>query len=137
MIYSLLFSVVIAFFLAIILSSGFKRRGPGPMGGLFFMSLIIFMFSWIIGSWMVPIGPLTWGISWMGYLLIAVLIMFLLGALLPGPEAEKQLIDKEELDKEVIRKRTIKSMDRAAGLFFWILIITFLIVAFFQLYYPV
>lgn len=132
---SLLFSILLAFFFAFLLSSGFKRRGPGPFNGLVFITLIIFMFSWTLGSWMMPIGPSTWGISWVGYLLIAILIMFLLGALLPGSETEKQVIDKEELDKEVIRKRNMKSMDRAAGMSFWILLITFVIIILFKQFY--
>ena len=95
------FSVIFALIFSILLAYVFKRRGPGPAGGVLFIFLIIFMFTWAIGTWVEPIGPVTWGVPWLSYLIIAFFITLVIGALIPSASPRPPVITKPELDEEV------------------------------------
>jgi len=126
---SILISVLFALVFSALLVYGFGRRVPGPLNGVLFLFLIIFMFTWAVGSWVVPIGPVHWGVSWLGYLLIAILIMLLLGALLPPRRPRTRIIAKSDVDEEVKNKQVSSAIEITFGIFFWIMIIALFILA--------
>lgn len=125
----IVFSAFFALVFAAILSLGFRRRGPGPANGILFLFLIIFMFTWAFGSWMQPIGPTQWNVSWLGYLLIAFFLMLLLGALIPPSAPRNRIINKSELDEEVMKDKTSTIAEVTFGIFYWFMIIALLVLA--------
>lgn len=126
---AIVFSAIFALIFAIILGYGFSRKGPGPAGGIIFIFLIILMFTWALGSWIEPIGPRNWGVPWLSYLLIAFFITLLIGALIPSSRARSPVITKEEIDEEIRSEdKTSQVLGITFGVFFWLLIITLLII---------
>jgi len=129
MIIALLLSFIVSIALAFLLSIGFKRRAPGPVNGFLFIALVIFMFTFTIGGWLMPVGPEFYGINWFGYIIVATLMMFLLGAVLPRLKPRNRIINKSELDKEIIKEKTMNSLGLSAGLFLWIMTFAFIVIA--------
>lgn len=58
---SILVSAACALLFSLLLVYGLRRKVPGPLNGTLFLFLILFMFTWAIGSWLVPVGPVHWG----------------------------------------------------------------------------
>jgi hypothetical protein len=130
----ILFSAFFALVFASTLALGFRRRGPGPVNGILFLFLIIFMFTWAFGSWMEPIGPIHWNGSWLGYLFVAFLLMLLLGALIPPSRPRNRIITKAELDDEVNQKKASNVIEITLGIFFWFMIIALFVLAIIRLF---
>jgi hypothetical protein len=128
---AILLSVLIALFFSVLLVYVFNRRLPGPRKGIFFIFLIIFMFTWAIGSWLDPTGPFNWGGNWLGYLIIGFMIMLLLGTLIPPakPKTRTRIISKSELDEEVREDQTSVAIGITFGIFFWLMIFVLLVFA--------
>ncbi len=122
---SVIASILIAVLFALLLSFAFRRSGPGPVNGLLLIFLVIFLFSWAIGAWVEPIKPYQVDYPWLSYFFIGLFVMLLLGALLPPSPSPKKIITKNKIDDEVKAKQAIGI---TIGLFFWILLITLLIV---------
>ncbi len=131
---SILFSALFAIIASTVLIYGFRRYLPGPVNGLVFMFLIIFMFTWAVGSWLVPIGPVSWGVAWLGYLLIAFLITLLLGVLIPPAPPRSRVIAKAELDEEVKNRKTSNALQTTFGILFWILILVLFVLALYRVF---
>jgi hypothetical protein len=129
MISSLIASILFSLFFAILLAYAFRRRGPGPFGGILFMFIIIFMFTWAIGSWLAPSAQVFIRVPWLVYLLIAMIIMLLMGTLIPPSREGSQIISKADVDKMVRQEKKISDAQITIGVFFWIMIfILFLLV---------
>ncbi|MFO7615409.1 MAG: hypothetical protein R6W71_12305 [Bacteroidales bacterium] len=127
---TIILSILFAFIFALILGYGFSRRGPGPTGGIFFIFLLIFMFTWAIGLWIEPIGPVRWGVPWLGYLLIAFFIALLIGALLPPSRPGPPVITKAEINEEIRQDEKVTSAVQITfGVFFWLLVIALFVIA--------
>jgi hypothetical protein len=78
--FEVLFVIFFAAVFSMILVSLLKRRGPGPASGLLFYFALLFLAIWAFSSWMVPIGPPIWGVSWIGILIVALLLSLFLAA---------------------------------------------------------
>lgn len=126
---ALIFSLGLSLIMGLLVIFGFNRKGPGPASGFVFSFLVIFIFTWSIGSWLVPIGPKVGEFSWIGYFLLALVVMLLLGALLPRTKPRNRIIRKKDLEKEIMEDKVIRSLDESFNVFFWIMIATFLIIA--------
>lgn len=125
---SVIFSIFFALLFTTLLILAFKRRGPGPLDGALFLFLIIFMFTWAVGSWLVPVGPVHWGVSWLGYLLVAFVLMLLLGALMPPSRPRNRMIRKLELESEIREDETSQALEITFGIFFWFMIISLIVI---------
>jgi hypothetical protein len=125
----IVFSAIFALVFAAILALGFRRKGPGPANGVVYLFLIIFMFTWAFGSWMKPIGPSYWDVSWLGYLLFAFFLMLLLGALIPPSTPRKRIISESELDEEVRKDKASTVVEITFGIFFWFMIVALFVLA--------
>lgn len=130
MAFAIIISIVFALIFAGILMYVFNRRGPGPGSGLLFLFLILFVFSWVGGTYIVPGGPVAWGQSWLGYAGVAFFIMLLLAAVLPPsprrPKSNPQLTVANDLETE---SEVQTAFSVTFGIFFWVLIITLLMLA--------
>jgi len=126
---SILVSAVCALLFSLLLVYGLRRRVPGPLNGILFLFLIIFMFTWAVGSWLVPVGPVHWGISWLGYLLVAVVVSLLLATLLPPFRPRSRIIPKAEVDETVRNREFSRTLEVTFGILFWVMILVLFILA--------
>jgi len=126
---SILVSAFCALLFSLLLVYGLRRRVPGPLKGILFLFLIIFMFTWAVGSWLVPVGPVYWGISWLGYLLVAIVVSLLLATLLPTFRPRSRIIPKAEVDETVKNRELSRALEVTFGILFWVMILVLFILA--------
>lgn len=131
LIQSLLYSVSFALVFSLLLSYGFKRKGPAPWNGLLFYFVIIFMFSWAFGSWLMPFGPVHWNVPWAGYLMLALVITLLIGAVVPKSDPQKPKVEERTLsDYELFEKKaSTYPLGFTYGIFFWFMIVALFFIA--------
>lgn len=129
---SIVLSVVFALLFSAILVYGFSRRAAGPFDGMLFLFLIIFMFTWGLGSWMTPIGPVFGGVSWISYLIIALVVMLLIGAMLPPSSPGRSAAAKRVAEED----EAAMAVRATFGFFFWFMLITLFVIAILRLANP-
>ncbi|MFL5753257.1 MAG: hypothetical protein ACJ76F_07620 [Bacteroidia bacterium] len=97
--------------LLMILFSFFLKR---PMKGLGVFFIIVFLATWTGQLWIVPFGPVQWGIAWIPLFITALFFSLLFFAISP-PVASKNPDVTEEAPLI------------ALGLFFWIIVILLIV----------
>jgi hypothetical protein len=122
-------SIVLAASLSLILIVLFRRRGPGPWAGFFFVFSILFLAIWAGGIWLLPIGPPLWGESWLSFVLVGLVFALLLAVALPSRKRPATL----DLQRPEV-KAASDAVELVFGLFFYLLLIV-LIVAIVGRYY--
>lgn len=115
----LLFALVIACILTVIFAIGFRRQGWGI--GLMLFFLILFLATWAGGLWLTPIGPLWWGVPWLSFLLVGIMMALLLVALIPNGRRPRAAGDPKQ--KARASADTLVAID----VFFWVLIVGLLV----------
>jgi len=122
MFYPIIISFVLAILFALLLPSLFRRDGPGPLRGIVFYFLIIFLFTWAIGSWVTPIGPVLFNTSWLAFLIVALLVMVLIAVLIP-PNIPKnnEFLKTDRVAEE--RRNANRLINASFGAFFWLLML--------------
>jgi peptidoglycan/LPS O-acetylase OafA/YrhL len=81
MFFEFFFAILIALLLTAVFAAGFRRQGWGT--ALVFFFLILFLATWAGGMWVVPFGPIAWGVPWVAYLFVGIVIALLITALIP------------------------------------------------------
>jgi hypothetical protein len=102
--------------ISLIFGFGFRRAAAWP--GFFFLFLIIFLFSWAVGVWLVPFGPVIGEAYWLPFLVGAVFIAVIMAALAP-PERRPRAAEPE--------RAQAAETEAAFGIFFWLLVVLLLI----------
>jgi len=74
----LVFVLFLALILTLIFAVGFRRQSWG--GGLILFFLVLFLATWAGGVWITPFGPVWWGISWLPFIFVGLVIALLLTA---------------------------------------------------------
>ncbi len=89
--------------------------------GLFWVFLLIFLATWAGGIWLQPFGPVLWGVHWLAFLLIGIIVALVLAVTgaHPGPRGRKETI--KMLERVEQEKKLEKATYVALGLLFWIL----------------
>ena len=97
------------------------------------------MFSWSFGAWLMPFGPAHWDVPWAGYLLLALVVTLLIGAVIPKSEQQKPITEEKTLsDYELFEKKAAKyPLGFTYGIFFWIMIIALFFIAGMKIFYHV
>jgi hypothetical protein len=113
--YGILASILVALLLTFIFSTSFRHRGP--MGGLLFFFLVIFLASWASHLWIAPFGPVFFGVALVPLIFVAVLVAVLLLA------AGASAIDRAPVDPPREKTTTEERSIMAIGFFFWLLVI--------------
>ena len=114
---------LVAFLVALILSTlfvlttekGIKKKNP------VWLFLFIFLMTWSGGIWLIPIGPMIYGVRWLPFVLVGVIAVLLFVALshnrLPkGRRETLEMLDRIKQEKEQITYVTL-------SLFFWVLLL--------------
>ena len=110
----LLFALVIACLLTLIFAIGFRRQGWGI--GLMIFFLVLFLATWAGGVWLTPIGPVWWGVPWLSFLLVGIVMALLLVALIPDGRRARPAADPTR--ETPAERDTLVAID----IFFWVLI---------------
>jgi len=111
------FALVIAFVISAIFSIGFRRKGPWP--GIFFFFIIVFLFSWAGGVWLVPFGPMIGGAYWLPFLIVAIFMAIFLAAAVPS--------ERHRPSAAAPQTQGTEEAATALGVFFWFLVVLLII----------
>ena len=103
--------VVFTVFALILDRPGPWARGRG-LGGFFWFFLIVFLGAWAVGAWSQPIGPVTYGVSWVPFLFGAFAFALLIGALSEPRAQPASAVEPVE-----------DAAAAALGMFFWLLVL--------------
>lgn len=115
-----LFALVIAFILSLIFSMIFRGYGWG-MGFLLFF-VILFLVTWTGGVWVTPFGPIWYGVPWLSFLFVGLLIALIMAALIPDNRRRRK-IHRPEIEEAEAEAETWLAIDA----FFWVLMIALFI----------
>jgi hypothetical protein len=107
-----------ALLLIFILSLVLKR----PIRGFGYVFIILFLGTWVGQLWVPPAGPVYFGVAWIPFIFMNLLLVFLILALASTPVRGKK---GEEAEAPII----------VAGFFFWFFILLLLIALITGYYY--
>ena len=113
----LLVAMAYGLFIVWIVSLVFDSRGP--WGSLLWFFLVVVLFSWAGGVWLVPFGPHWRGIGWAPIIFMGFLVSLLLVSVSPRTY-RKRIATEEQAATDSKRNAEIDA-------FFWILIICLLV----------
>ena len=119
----LIYALVIGSFISWFWTYAFDTHGPWNSFFLFF--LVIFLFSWGGGTWVMPFGPTAWGVSWLPFICMGVFMALLLTA--ATPKASRRRVRIIPLHRTAAKEKRLAAQDRSIetsfDIFFWMLII--------------
>jgi hypothetical protein len=115
--------------IAVALPVGYGRRADMRWDGILFVFLIVWLATWAFGGWMVPAGPLFWGVPWLSFFFLAFFFFMMLTASAPSPRrrpvpqlhptgmpAPPQLQERKEMRRE-------EESAILFGISFWLLLV--------------
>jgi hypothetical protein len=111
--------LALAFFIALVLSGLLvlviapDRRDHG-LAGYAGVTAVIWFVTMAIGAWMVPFGPLAFGVPWLGFVLVGVMVLLIIAAV----PAQSRRIGVGADAPAAAHQRS----DAVFGVVFWILI---------------
>jgi hypothetical protein len=115
----LLFVLLITLVLTAVFVVGFRKQRTGQVIAMFF--IILFLATWAVGLWIVPVGPKVLGVPWVSYLIAGLLMALLLTALVPLAKSQRA---RGETSAQAEEKTVAIAV---FDLFFWILVIGLLV----------
>ncbi len=114
----LLFALACTLLVIWIVSFVFGTRGP--WGSLLWFYIVVALFAWSGGAWLMPFGPVWRGIGWLPIIFMAVMASLLLTAASPRTYRRRPPESKEQA--------VVAAESRAAvDVFFWVVIICLLV----------
>ncbi len=131
----LLTDILVALIVALFLSLLFAILTPRDKKktGIFWIFLILFLATWAGGIWVQPFGPTLWGLHWLTFLVVGILVALFIALSTPGraPRGQHETIDMlERMEREEeLETATYITL----GIFFWVLL-TLLVIAVFVKY---
>ncbi|HEY8400928.1 MAG TPA: hypothetical protein VIK89_06685 [Cytophagaceae bacterium] len=143
----LLVAILFSLFFAIIFTGLFAIafRNTGPWSGFWAFFLVVFLFSFAAGQWVVPIGPHAWGFYWLPGLLAAVIVATQMAAVASGSKASRYK-RAQNLKKNISSSSYYSHHDPGTGgsplyntdedetgvilgAFFWTMLVTLMVIA--------
>lgn len=116
--------IIAAILLALIIGAlfFFGFRATGPWGSFWTFLLILFFGIWVFAIWVDPIGPLWYGIAWIDFLFVGLILALILAAATPDYRR------RSRSDVADSRLETEESASTAVALsiYFWVLLILFI-----------
>lgn len=120
----LLFAFVVALLLSLLFIPFAASRGRtnSVTAVALFFFFILFLATWAGGVWLTPVGPAVYGVQWLPFLLVGIIVALLLVAArdpMSGPELPRMSSESGS------RSRPLEAEATAAatvfGILFWIL----------------
>lgn len=109
--------ILIIFVIALLLAWAFSPRGKNSYAPVIVFFFILFLSGVAAQFWIVPFGPVFWGIAWIPVLVIILIIALLFSAPSPYERRKAPVESKEEASTSTV----------AIGLFVWVLFILLLV----------
>jgi hypothetical protein len=113
----LVVALVVGMIIVLIVSRAFGTKGP--WGSLLWFFLVVSLFAWAGGVWLVPFGPMFWGIGWLPIIIMGFLVSLILTAASPRTPRWRRA-SKEEVTSEAGTRAVV-------DIIFWVVIICLLI----------
>lgn len=114
--FALAVALLLTLFLAPILS--WRRGKRTGLPDALFLFILVFLFAWVAGVWVQPIGPVLYDVYWTPFVAAGLLYILLLLALLP-PAYHHRRRDVNLETPEAAREPEAKAA--VFGIFFWVL----------------
>jgi membrane protein implicated in regulation of membrane protease activity len=111
-------ALMLSIFFSMFSGRNWPREGAGWGGALFFF-LIVWLATWGVGAWVTPVGPVLWGVPWLGFLFLAVIVALLLSASSP-PRRPRTLTQAIVQQSEQAQEERIAVA--IFSVYFWILL---------------
>ncbi len=113
----LLVEPLLAFLIAVVLAwivvGLFGRQAPGPGSGLVFLSLFLFLSMWAVGLWLTPVGPVLWGVPFLGLLITGLILALIIAASVPPRREPPPSVTRPEAE-------TAEAVAVTMGAFFYV-----------------
>jgi hypothetical protein len=113
----LVVALIVGLIIVSIISRAFGTKGP--WGSLLWFFLVVSLFAWAGGVWLVPFGPMFWGIGWLPIIIMGFLVSLILTAASPRTPRWRRA-SKEEVASEAGTRAVV-------DIIFWVVIICLLI----------
>ena len=113
----LVVALIVGLIIVSIVSRAFGTKGP--WGSLLWFFLVVSLFAWAGGVWLVPFGPMFWGIGWLPIIIMGFLVSLILTAASPRTPRWRKA-SKEEVTSEAGTRAVV-------DVIFWVVIICLLI----------
>jgi len=115
----------VSFILAVLMTGLylFSTRKSERRTGVIWLFLMIFLATWAGGVWLKPFGPTLWGIHWLAFVLVSLVVVLFLFILIPekAPRGRHETLEMlERIDRE---KKLKEATFLTLGVFFWILLV--------------
>jgi hypothetical protein len=127
------FSLVIALLFSLIFAAIIRRRGP--RAGFFWFFMLILLTTWAGGIWARPLGPAIWGVNWLAFLVVGLIVAMLvtITAYREGPErpyvkverdAQFSRAETQDLLARIDRNKSRRQMTYVTlSVFYWLLLL--------------
>jgi uncharacterized membrane protein YgaE (UPF0421/DUF939 family) len=128
----LLFAVIVALLFSFLLVALFgwqrpDRPGAGP--AFIYLFMILLFAVWAGGAYMQPVGPMLWGVAWVSFIVIGLLISLVILALIPPKRPRTRRERAEAAQAEAEAQAGAESL---ASAFFWMLLVLLLLAVVFR-----
>jgi hypothetical protein len=123
MLYTLAYSLVLAFLLALLFSG--LTKGAGPKSHFWALFVIFGLSIWVASIWLTPAGPIWYGVAWVDLLVIGLLLVLLVGAASGAgryPTVSRSSYSEEEEVDLVAESKKDTTAITMFGVFFWIFV---------------
>lgn len=128
MIGEIVVALLVAFVLSALLVTVFgwerpDRRGRGS--AMVFLLMVLFLATWAGGLWLTPFGPMHWGLQWLPYVVVGLVVALLLAALIPtarAPRTRREALERADR-QEQLEKGTVAFF----GAFLWVLVLVLVV----------
>lgn len=120
----LLVALLVSLVLSAIFALATWKRGKRK--GLIWLFLIIFFATWAGGLWMRPFGPTLWGIHWLTFLFVGVVVALILAASQARPKPRDRGETIEMLEKMRQKREAQQVAWITLTIFFWVLMVSLL-----------
>lgn len=111
----ILAALIIALLVSLIFSAIYRN---GPLSSLLIFFLILFMGGMAAQFWIVPFGPVVWGVAWLPLLFIVLIFAFLFSTPVPFQRNATKADEKNTIAAPVVL---------ALNIFIWALLVLLLV----------
>jgi Ca2+/Na+ antiporter len=124
----LILELLVALLVSLVLSAVFALATwkRGKRKGLVWLFLLIFFAIWAGGLWMRPFGPTFWGIHWLSFLLVGLVVALILAASQARPKPRGRNETIEVLEKMRQKREAEQVAWITLTIFFWVLLFSLL-----------